>query len=115
MARPRRRSATRKLPKNVPGKYFTTDDCDGCAYCAAVAPENFEFEKGTNTYFIGQQPRGHGEEDLVREAMEDCPVDAIQSLSEETDEHRQAETLPAIEQQPVTAEGEDMEPAPGNS
>ncbi len=66
-----------KLPGNVPGKYFTTDDCDGCAYCAAVAPDNFEFEKSTNTYFVGRQPLDTGEEDGVREAMDDCPVDAI--------------------------------------
>lgn len=69
----------KKLPKNVPGKYYTTDECDGCAYCAAVAPENFEFDKPTNTYFVGKQPDNPDEEELVREAMEDCPVDAIRA------------------------------------
>ena len=66
------------LPKNSPGRFFTTEECDGCAYCAAVAPDNFEFEKSTNTYFVGRQPNDTHEEDGVREAMEDCPVDAIQ-------------------------------------
>ena len=73
-----------RLPKNVSGKYYTIDDCDGCAYCAAVAPDHFEFDKPTNTYFIGRQPVGKVEEELVREAMEDCPVDAVQS--DEADE-----------------------------
>ncbi|MER3523968.1 MAG: ferredoxin [Ignavibacteria bacterium] len=68
-----------KLPNNVPGKYYVTDGCDGCAYCAAVAPDNFEFDKSTNTYFVGNQTSSPEEEELVREAMEDCPVDAIQS------------------------------------
>ncbi len=72
-----------KLPKNVPGKYYTTDECDGCAYCAAVAPDNFEFEKNTNTYFLGRQPADQTEEEVVREAMDDCPVDAIQCVEEE--------------------------------
>ncbi len=66
-----------KLPNNVSGPYFTTDRCDGCAYCASVAPDNFEFDKPTNTYYVGKQPENPEEEELVLEAMEDCPVDAI--------------------------------------
>ncbi len=115
MARSRQRNTTRKLPKNAPGKYFTTDDCDGCAYCAAVAPENFEFEKGTNTYFIGRQPAERDEEELVREAMEDCPVDAIQSIPDETDEARQDDVVPPMQQHPLNTVNEDMQPAPGVS
>ena len=68
----------KRLPGNVPGKYYTTEDCDGCAYCAAVAPENFEFNKSTNTYFICKQPASPQELELVTDAMEDCPVDAVQ-------------------------------------
>ena len=71
---------SRKLPYNVPGKYYTTELCDGCAYCAAVAPENFDFEKSTNTYFVARQPRGAEEEEFIQEAMDDCPVDAIRAI-----------------------------------
>jgi len=67
----------KKLPHNVPGKYFTTERCDGCAYCAAVAPDNFDFEKSSNTYFVARQPAGQDEEEYLQEAMDDCPVDAI--------------------------------------
>ena len=66
-----------KLPANVPGKYYTTEECDGCAYCASVAPENFEFDKPTNTYFIGKQPVDTEEEEAVVDAKDDCPVNAI--------------------------------------
>ena len=65
------------LPNNVTGRYFTTEECDGCAYCAAVAPDNFDFEKSTNTYFVAKQPGTPDEEECVREALEDCPLDAI--------------------------------------
>jgi ferredoxin len=68
---------TSKLPNNVPGKYFTTAECDGCAYCASVAPENFGFDKETNTYYVSRQPEDSEEDELVREAMDDCPLDAI--------------------------------------
>lgn len=67
----------RRLPNNVPGKYYVSDDCDGCAYCASVAPENFDFDKGSNTYFVARQPSTAEEMEFVREAMDDCPVDAI--------------------------------------
>jgi ferredoxin len=70
-------TAARKLPGNVDGKFFTTEDCDGCAYCAAVAPENFDFDKTTNTYFVARQPANEEEAEVVNEAMEDCPLDAI--------------------------------------
>lgn len=71
--------AINPLPGNVPGKFFTTEECDGCAYCASVAPENFDYEKDTNTYFVSKQPVNGEEEEYVREAMEDCPVDAIRA------------------------------------
>ena len=69
-----------KLPNNVPGRYYVSEKCDGCAYCGGVAPENFDFDKPSNTYFIGRQPRTDEEIELVLEAMEDCPVDAISRL-----------------------------------
>ncbi len=70
-------NASRKLANNVDGKYFVTEECDGCAYCASVAPENFEFDKATNTYYISKQPENQEELEFVQEAMEDCPVDAV--------------------------------------
>jgi len=69
----------KKLPHNVPGKYYTTEECDGCAYCASVAPENFDFEKESNTYFVARQPADKEEEEILQEAKEDCPVDAIRT------------------------------------
>ncbi len=76
------RNDTKPLPNNAPGKYYTTVLCDGCAYCASVAPDNFDFEKTTNTYFVARQPETPEEEEYLREALEDCPVDAIR-LSEQ--------------------------------
>jgi ferredoxin len=69
-----------RLPNNVPGDFYVSEYCDGCAYCGMVAPENFEFDKPTNTYFITRQPLTDDESELVREAMEDCPVDAIRKV-----------------------------------
>ncbi len=73
-----------RLPDNVPGKYYTTEGCDGCAYCASVAPANFDYRKESNTYFVARQPQTPEEEEFVREALEDCPVDAIRSEESQT-------------------------------
>jgi ferredoxin len=69
----------KKLPHNAPGKFYTTEDCDGCAYCASVAPDHFDYEKSSNQYFVSRQPEGPAEEDLLREASDDCPLDAIRT------------------------------------
>ncbi len=69
-----------KLPNNAPGRYHVSAKCDGCAYCAGVAPETFDFDKPSNTYFVGRQPETDEEIEVVLEAMEDCPVDAIISV-----------------------------------
>jgi ferredoxin len=69
--------STRRLPQNVSGKFYTTEECDGCAYCASLAPDNFDFEKSSNRYFVSRQPQTAEEEEYMREAAEDCPVDAI--------------------------------------
>ena len=69
-----------KLPNNVPGEYYVSEECDGCAYCGMVAPEAFEFDKPTNTYYVSRQPETQDEAQLVSDAMEDCPVDAIHKV-----------------------------------
>ena len=71
--------AAKRLPHNVAGRYYTTEECDGCAYCASVAPDNFDFEKQTNTYYVARQPADKEEEEFMLEAKEDCPLDAIRS------------------------------------
>jgi ferredoxin len=69
----------KKLPYNVDGKYYVTEECDGCAYCASVAPENFDFDKESNTYYVSKQPSNEEETEFMQEALDDCPVDAIRA------------------------------------
>jgi ferredoxin len=42
-----------------------------------LAPENFDFNKEENIYFVSKQPLTSEEKEFVQEALEDCPVDAI--------------------------------------
>ncbi len=68
----------RSLSTNVVGTYYVTDECNGCAYCALVAPDNFAFDKATSTYSVSRQPQTPQEAELVSDAVDDCPVNAIQ-------------------------------------
>lgn len=69
--------ALHRLPGNVGGRFYTTEECEGCAYCASIAPENFDFEKQSNTYYVSRQPQTRAEEEEMLEALDDCPVSAI--------------------------------------
>ncbi len=80
----------KKIPGNVTGRFYTTEECDGCAYCACVAPEHFEYEKTLNKYYVARQPLTPAEQEAVLEALEDCPLDAIKT--EEPRNSRQRET-----------------------
>lgn len=64
-------------PDNAPGKYYVDDSCIDCDVCRQTAPDNFvQNEEGGYSY-VAKQPDSEDEEDLCREAMEACPVEAI--------------------------------------
>ncbi len=71
----------RKLPGNVPGKYYVDDQCIGCALCATLASahfkENFNRDTPVDSAYVWRQPRTITETRLCREAMQNCPVAAI--------------------------------------
>ena len=64
------------VKENVPGKFFVDDQCVGCDMCRSLAPDFFEMNDNGNSY-IKQQPMSPEAIDLVTEAMEACPVQAI--------------------------------------
>ncbi|MBC2716187.1 MAG: ferredoxin [Desulfobacteraceae bacterium] len=69
--------------ENVPGKYYITKSCIGCALCAVIAPENFmentDEELAVGHNYIYKQPETESEELLCKEAMDVCPADAIRN------------------------------------
>jgi ferredoxin len=64
-----------KHPKNVPGKFYVTEDCLACAACEYSAPNNFRLEEGSS--YVYKQPTTPEEEKQCQEAMEGCCVEAI--------------------------------------
>jgi ferredoxin len=66
-----------KLSQNVPGKYYIDDQCIDCDLCRDTAPSNFSRDDENGYSFVSKQPETPEEEDLCKEAVESCPVEAI--------------------------------------
>lgn len=68
---------TDKLPLNVAGAFYVDGQCIDCDLCRQVAPGNFDrFPEGGYS-FVSKQPASAEELRLCREALDDCPVEAI--------------------------------------
>ena len=65
-----------KLPQNVPGKFYVTDDCLACEACQYVAPNNFRYGEYGMSY-VFKQPTTAEELRQCEEAMDGCPLAAI--------------------------------------
>ena len=62
----------------VSGKYFVNDGCIGCTICSEIAPDNFRFDHEQGCDYVCKQPDTENEECLCDEAMDICPVNAIE-------------------------------------
>lgn len=66
-----------KHPQGVPGPFFTDLSCIDCGLCHEDVPEVFKLDEERRSY-VWQQPRTEEEGERAREAMEGCPVEAIE-------------------------------------
>ena len=67
----------RKLPENVPGKWYVDDSCTPCRVCLEEAPNLIRLnEDETYTYFF-RQPANAQENAEAQRAMDVCPTLAI--------------------------------------
>lgn len=55
--------------------YVDTDLCVGCGLCADTCPDIFELVDDKAVTKVEEVPKSY--EDLVKEARDNCPVDAI--------------------------------------
>lgn len=71
-----------KYPDNIKGKYYVDKECIACDACVMAAPGHFNMHEEDGHAFVTKQPTTPAEEDVCREAMEGCPVEAIGSDGE---------------------------------
>ena len=67
----------KKYPENVKGRYYVDKECIACDACVMVTSKHFNMHPEDGHAFVVNQPTTPEEEDLCREAMEGCPVEAI--------------------------------------
>ena len=65
-----------KYEDNAAGKYYCDTECIDCNLCREISPDNFtNLEDGYS--YVHKQPENEEEEELCKEALQNCPVEAI--------------------------------------
>jgi len=68
--------AARRLPENVPGRFFVDDSCIDCAKCREVAPSTFG-DTGHGASFVFAQPGDDAARHRALMALVACPTASI--------------------------------------
>jgi ferredoxin len=68
---------TARLPENFGAPFYVDSHCVDCEVCRDIAPENFRRIAAKRYVIVFSQPKDSLQENLCREAMECCPVEAI--------------------------------------
>ena len=62
--------------ENIPGKFYVKNSCVGCGMCTDSASDYFKLnEEGYACVY--KQPSNDDENKICKEALENCPVNAI--------------------------------------
>ena len=66
-----------KYSINVPGRFYVDENCIDCDLCREIAPAFFTRNDDDGHSYVFKQPQSTEELELCREALNDCPVEAI--------------------------------------
>lgn len=68
-----------KHPGQVAGPYYVDTQCIDCDLCRQTAPANFTRNEAGGFSYVFKQPENPEEEAKCKQAIEECPVEAIGS------------------------------------
>lgn len=68
---------TDKVEGSVDGDFYVDSNCIDCDLCRQTAPDNFERNEDEGFSYVSKQPENEDEEQNCRDAIEECPVEAI--------------------------------------
>jgi ferredoxin len=60
-----------------PGAYYVDSQCIDCDLCRETAPSNFRRNDEQGFSYVFKQPETPEEESQCKDAMDNCPVEAI--------------------------------------
>jgi ferredoxin len=66
-----------RLPDNASGRFYVNAECTDCDTCRCVAPDFFTRNDEAGYSYVLRQPETEDDEDVLYEAMDCCPADAI--------------------------------------
>ncbi len=66
-----------KVPGQAQGRYYVDTQCIDCDLCRETAPANFTRNDEECFSYVFKQPETPEEETLCKDAMDNCPVEAI--------------------------------------
>ena len=66
-----------KVPGQPAGRYYVDTQCIDCDLCRETAPANFKRNDEQGFSHVFKQPETEDEEILCKDAMDNCPVEAI--------------------------------------
>ena len=66
-----------KVPGQPSGRYYVDTQCIDCDLCRETAPANFQRNDNEGFSYIYKQPENSDEEMLCKDALDNCPVEAI--------------------------------------
>lgn len=66
-----------KVPNQAPGRFYVDSQCIDCDLCRETSPSNFRRNDEEGFSYVYKQPETPEEESLSRDALENCPVEAI--------------------------------------
>lgn len=75
-------NANEKHKLNVGGRFYVDTECIDCDLCRTTAPANFLRNEEEGYSYVSKQPETPEEDKLCKEALEECPVEAIGSDGE---------------------------------
>lgn len=73
-----------KHPQNIEGPWFVDDECINCSVCTDAAPMVFERDEDGYSYVAFHLPNDPEAVEAFREALEDCPVEAIGDANDQS-------------------------------
>jgi ferredoxin len=65
------------ISQNVQGRFYVDSNCINCSLCLEIAPDNFMTNHDLGYEYICKQPENIKEKELIAEAIDLCPSDAI--------------------------------------
>jgi len=68
-----------KVPGQVSGKYYVDTQCIDCDLCRETAPANFIRNDEEGFSYVFKQPETEEEFAQAKDALDNCPVEAIGS------------------------------------